>query len=87
MAEADIKHKLRAWIVDRSKQPDAKDILTDDTPIIDSGLLSSLDIAEFVLYIESLLGDEIDIDDLEPEAFTSTNTMYETFFAQGSGSL
>lgn len=86
MSEAEIKAKLRTWIIERSKQPDAEDELTGDTPIIDSGLLSSLDVAEFVLYIESLRGDEIDLDDLEPEAFTSMNTMYETFFVQDPGS-
>lgn len=86
MGESEVKGKLRDWIINRSKEPQAAKALTDDTPIIDSGILSSLDIVEFVLYIESLRGDEIDLDDLEPEVFTSTNTMYRTFFAQGAGS-
>ncbi|MBX3707350.1 MAG: acyl carrier protein [Pseudomonadales bacterium] len=84
MDEREVKEKLRTWIIQRSKQPKAAGELTDDTPIIESGFLSSLDIVEFVLYIEDLRGEEIELDDLEPAVFTSTNTMYQTFFAQSA---
>lgn len=80
--EDEIKAQLRTWIVEKSKQPVVDTELDYDTAVIDSGFLSSLDVVEFVLYIESLLGDEIDLEDLEPEVFTSINTMYEAFFAQ-----
>jgi acyl carrier protein len=84
MDEVTVKQQLRDWIVSRSKIPVAEGQLTDDTPIIEDGYLSSLDIVEFVLYIESLRGDEVDLDDLEPEVFESTNTMYQAFFAAAS---
>ncbi len=81
MDELTVKLKLKDWIVERSKIPVTTAELSDDASIIDEGYLSSLDIVEFILYIESLLGEELDLDELEPEMFTSTNTMYETFFA------
>lgn len=81
MDELTVKLKLKDWIVERSKISVTVAELGDDTPIVDGGYLSSLDIVEFILYIESLLGDELDLDELEPEMFTSTNTMYQTFFA------
>lgn len=81
MSPDEVKRKLREWIRSRSKRPIGESDLHDDTPIIEAGFLSSLDIVEFVLYIESLIGNEIDIDDLEPAVFTSTNTMYQAFFA------
>lgn len=81
MEEVAIKLKLRDWIVSRSKIPVSEGELDDDTPIIEVGYLSSLDIVEFILYIESLRGEEIELEDLEPEMFVSTNTMYQTFFA------
>ena len=81
MEEDVVKGKLRDWIVTHSKIPVIDDKLTYDTPIIEEGYLSSLDIVEFILYIEALRGEEVEIDDLEPEVFTSTNTMYQTFFA------
>lgn len=84
MNEEEVKGKLRAWIINKSKQQVEDHELTDETPIIESGLLSSLDVVEFVLYIESLMGDEIDLEDLEPEVFTSISTMYATFFAGDS---
>ena len=84
MDETEIKGKLRSWIINRSKIQIEESELTDDTPVIEEGYLSSLDVVEFVLYIESLLDDEIELDDLEPEVFTSTNTMYATFFAGGA---
>jgi acyl carrier protein len=83
MNEIVVKQQLRDWIVNRSKIPVVEGQLDDDTPIIEAGYLSSLDIVEFVLYIESLRGEEVDLDDLEPEVFESTNTMYQTFFAAG----
>lgn len=82
MSPNEVKERLRSWIRNRSKRPVGEFDLDDNTPIIETGYLSSLDIVEFVLYIESLLGDEIDLEDLEPEVFTSTNTMYEAFFAK-----
>ncbi len=81
MDEAAVKLKLKEWIVERSKIPVVDGQFSYDTNIIEEGYLSSLDIVEFILYIESLLGEELDMEELEPEMFTSTNTMYDTFFA------
>lgn len=65
----------------RSKKKVRAEEFTDDTLVIETGILSSLDIVEFVLYIESLTGKEIDAEELEPAAFANTNAMYATFFA------
>lgn len=81
MGEAETKQKLREWILQRSKQAVRREEFTDETLVVESGILSSLDIVEFVLYIESLTGAEIDAEELEPAAFASTNAMYATFFA------
>ena len=81
MDEAAVKLKLKDWIVERSKIPVVDDQFSYDAAIIEEGYLSSLDIVEFILYIESLLGEELDMEELEPEMFTSINSMYETFFA------
>lgn len=81
MQESDIKGRLRDWIVKHSKAP-GKAAFTDDTHILEEGILSSLDIVEFVLFIESLRGEDVDTDDIEPQVFTSINTLYAAFFAQ-----
>ena len=57
----------------------------DDTPILGAGLLSSLDVVELILFIESLRGSEVDVDSIEPEALTSIDTLCSTFFGPGAG--
>jgi acyl carrier protein len=81
MQEQEIRAKLRDWIAKHSKAP-GKANFSDDTKILEEGILSSLDIVEFVLFIESLRGEDIDTDDIEPAVFTSINTLYTAFFTQ-----
>jgi acyl carrier protein len=84
MTEPEIKDLLRAWIVNRAKsKPDS---LTDDMPVLELGILSSLDIVELILHIERLRdGAEVEVDSLEPAAFRNINSMYSAFFAPASG--
>ena len=67
MDEAEIRARLRQWIVSHAKANPTAARLDDQTPLLDTGLLSSLDIVEFVLYVEEIRGEEVDTDDIEPE--------------------
>ncbi|MCB9885704.1 MAG: acyl carrier protein [Planctomycetes bacterium] len=80
MSETEHRRQLRDWIKNRSRQEGAGAI-TDDTAILEEGILSSLDIVELVLFIESLRGSDVDLESIDPEAFTSVNTIYTAFFA------
>ena len=80
MQESDVRTKLRDWIVKHAKTPPDKDF-SDQTQLLEQGILSSLDIVEFVLFIESLRGEDVDVDDIEPEVFTSIDTLVAAFFA------
>ncbi len=84
MDEQQIRAELREWILAHAKSKPSGE-LTDQTAILETGLLSSLDIVEFVLFIEELRGDEVDTDDIEPEVFTSIDTLWEGFFGQAAG--
>jgi acyl carrier protein len=79
MDESTIRTNLKRWILDHTKAQMSAG-LSDDTPILEQGILSSLDIVEFVLYIESLRGEEVDTDAIEPEVFTSVDTLWSGFF-------
>ena len=79
MNESEIRDQLRDWILQNCKETPAGG-LQDDTPILESGLLSSLQVVEFILFVESVRGDEIDLDSLEPEVLTNLNTIYDEFF-------
>lgn len=84
MDEQQIRAELRQWILEHAKsKPQAE--LTDQTPILETGLLSSLDVVEFVLFIEELREEEVDTDDIEPETFTSIDTLWAGFFAPIAG--
>lgn len=79
MTEADVRARLKSWILEHSKSAVPPDF-SDVTPILEKGLLSSLDIVEFVLYIEHLRDEELDTEDIDPEVFTSIDTLYKAFF-------
>ena len=80
MQELEVRGKLRDWIAKHAKKSLSAEF-NDDTRVLELGILSSLDVVEFVLFIEDLRGDEVDADAIEPEAFTSINTLYAAFFA------
>ena len=80
MTEQEVKAKLRDWIGKRARKSLSQP-LADDTRVLDEGILSSLDIVEFVLFIESLRGEDVDVEDIEPAVFTSIDSLYEAFFA------
>ena len=81
MQELEVRGKLRGWIAKHAKKAITADF-NDETPVLELGILSSLDIVEFVLFIEDLRGDEVDADAVEPEAFTNINTLYSAFFSR-----
>jgi acyl carrier protein len=81
-SETEVRDQLRTWILRRSKSA-AGTGLKDDTPILESGLLSSLDVVELILFVESLRGEEIDVDAIEPEVLTNIDTIYDGFFGTG----
>jgi acyl carrier protein len=80
MQESDVRAKLRDWILKHAKTPPGQDF-SDQTQLLEQGILSSLDIVEFVLFIESLRGEDVDVEDIEPAVFTCIDSLYEAFFA------
>lgn len=78
MNEIEIRKRLRDWIYERAKDKPAR--LDDATPIVDDGILSSLDIVELVLFIENLRGTEVDVDALEPTSFRDVDAIWKSFF-------
>ncbi len=79
MSESEIRSQLRDWIVTRAKEK--PDEMADDTPILERGILSSLDVVELILFIERIKGDEVDVDKIQPEAIRDVDSIYQAFFA------
>ena len=70
MDEKSIRDELRMWILDRAGA-EADRLSGDDQPILDEGLLSSLDIVEFILFIESVREEGVDIEASSPRSSTA----------------
>jgi hypothetical protein len=66
--------RLRAWVLSRAGHD-----LADDTPIFESGALSSLEVVELIAFVETLRGEPLDLDTVDPEALTSIDTIARTF--------
>lgn len=79
MQENEVRSKLRGWILGRAKTNPGVDF-SDQTLLLEKGILSSLDIVEFVLFIESLRGEDVDVEDIDPAVFTSIDTLIAAFF-------
>lgn len=69
--------KLRDWVA--STKPQTKEIELD-THLINEGVLDSLEMVNFLLYIEEIRGQEIPEAFVQPQYFTSLRVIHDTFF-------
>jgi acyl carrier protein len=65
------KEKLRGFIIDRLRWDGASRQLTDDYPLLESGVIDSLAIFEIVQFLEDECSVEIADDKLVPENFAT----------------
>ena len=80
MTEAEERDALRAWI--RAHNPDVPPgEPADDTPIIERRYLTSLQVADLLLYIEEVRQTPVDPRRLKAGVFKSIDAIHATFFA------
>ncbi|HEY9869235.1 MAG TPA: hypothetical protein V6D08_08725 [Candidatus Obscuribacterales bacterium] len=77
--EAEIRLALRQWVLKNSNKISAED-LGDDTAIIEQRIITSLQIMDLILFIETLTNCPIEVDSLKPGTFRNLNTIYKGFF-------
>ncbi len=80
-SERKVKHDLRAWLSARAAESFCGTV-SDDTPLIESGIINSLDVVELLLLIERLRGGIINVESLKPGAFSSLNAIIHNFFPE-----
>jgi len=78
LADATTVEKLRGWIV--KAKPLTRGVGLD-TDLISEGVLDSLEMVNFLLYIEELRGKEIPEGLIQPQYFATLRIICETFFA------
>ena len=69
--------RLRDWMA--STKPQTVEIGLD-THLINEGVLDSLEMVNFLLYIEEVRGQEIPEALVQPQYFTSLRVIHDTFF-------
>ena len=77
--DSTIRQTLRNFVRSKCRRGDAAAI-TDQTLIIEEGLISSVDVLELIFLIESLSEIEIDATELEPDMLQSIDSIHVAFF-------
>lgn len=83
--EKTVRDELKAWVLKNSKKISV-DELKDETPLLESRIISSLQIMDLILTIEKLRGAPFDIRAIKPGAFQSIDAIYRSFFAPQAAS-
>ena len=75
------KDRLRAWILEHGKRIDAKE-LSDDTPLLERRILTSLQIADLLLFLEELRGAPVDLERVDGAALRDLRSLVTTFLPE-----
>lgn len=70
MSEELIRSRVRSFITNRFPAAAARSI-SDEVPLLDSGVVDSLGVLDIVGFLDAEFGMEIDDSDLSPENFAS----------------
>jgi acyl carrier protein len=71
--------RLRTWLLRHKSSVDASAI-DEDTDIIETRILESLQLVEFILFLEQESGREILREALDPKRLRTLATIYREFF-------
>jgi hypothetical protein len=79
MKKQEVIDSLIEWIAEKNPKFKKSDI-TLDTPILEKRIITSLQIPDLILYVESLTGTPVSFDNLKPGSFHSISTILDNFF-------
>ena len=77
---SEVREKLRAWMAENGRSQSSAAQLTDATPLIEEGILSSVQVPDLILFIEDLRGRPVEMSELKPGAFRSIDAIVNGFF-------
>lgn len=75
------KARLRAWILEHGKPIDPAQ-LQDDTPLLERRILTSLQLADLLLFLEELRGAPVDLEGLSGASFRDLDSMVKAFLPE-----
>ena len=74
------REAVRRWVLERNPGLDEAD-LADDTPLIERRYLTSLQVADLLVFLEELRGAPVDPARLRPGVFRSIEAIHQAFLA------
>jgi acyl carrier protein len=74
------REQLRAWVVETNGKIRAED-LRDDTPLIEQRIITSLQIMDLILFLESLRPTPVDLSKLNGASFRDIDAVCRNFLA------
>ena len=77
--EAQIKMQLKEWIVACKSGAKIEDI-ADDTALITHKYISSVQVLDLILHLESLGAKNLEPSRLTPQSFQTVTSIYQNFF-------
>jgi hypothetical protein len=75
------KERLRAWILEHGKRIEPAE-LRDDTPLLERRILTSLQLADLLLFLEELRGEPVDLEALSGSALRDLDSMVKAFLPE-----
>jgi acyl carrier protein len=79
--ETEIKIALRDWIVEANGKIELKQ-LSNETPIIEQRIITSLQVMDLIFFIEKLSNGSIEVESLKVGVFRNINSIYDNFFSE-----
>lgn len=73
--------RLRAWILDHTTRIAAAD-LRDDTPLLERRILTSLQLADLLLFLEELRGSPVDLERVTGASFRDLASLAAAFLPE-----
>jgi len=78
--ETEIREALRSWIANTNGKVQPEQ-LSDETPIIEQRIITSLQVMDLIFFIEKLSDRSIDVESLKVGVFRNINAIYDNFFS------
>ena len=75
------RERLRAWILENTTRITAAD-LHDDTPLLERRILTSLQLADLLLFLEELRGSPVDLERVTGAAFRDLASLAKAFLPE-----
>ena len=81
-----IKEQLRGFILESLAQPKGIASFREDEPLMETGILDSLDVFRLISFLEEQMGVRVEDQEINPETLKSLNSL-EDFVARKRGIL